>query len=155
LATITVVAPAVVYPGADSFFAQFTEKNSVSVAARRLVVLDSTPEWLAVASDGALILGTNQVAGANITSGKSATDVMVFVPATMIEINSNATGTDPIIGTAYGVVVSTNDHQLDQSDTSNDRFVVIRKSPRDTAGDTNIRVYAKVLPTALQFTTGL
>lgn len=155
MATITVVSPKTVYPGADSFFTQATEANSVSVAAMRWVYLDSSANWTPIASDGADLLGTNMVAGANITSGKTATDIFVYVPATIIEANSNATGTDPVIGIDYDIVVSSNDHQIDQADTSpGASMVVIRLSPKDVTGDTNVRVWVKGNPSILQFASG-
>lgn len=157
MATVTVTYPKVVYAGADSFYVDFIEANSTSLAALRLVTLNTgvPPKWVACASDPATILGTNIVAGVNLTTGLVATPIHVFVPGTIIEINSNATGTDPLIGTAYGLVVSTNDHQLDYTDTTNDVFIPIRQSPKDTALDTNIRMWVKIDPAVLLFNTGL
>lgn len=157
MATITVTYPKVVYPGADSFYVDRTEANSTTLAALRLVTLNTAvnPKWVAIASDPATILGTNIVAGVNATTGLVATPIHVFVPSTMIEINTNSTGTDPLVGTAYGCVVSTNDHQLDVTDTTNDVFIPIRISPKDAALDTNVRFWVKIDPAILLFTTGL
>ena len=155
MATITVVSPKTVFPGADSFFIQMTEKNSTTLAALRWVTTDSTPRWLAIATDPGTVAGTNMVAGVNATSGLVATDIQVYVPGTIVEANSNATGTDPIIGTAYEVVVSGNDHQVDQGATTTDIVIWLRISPRDAAGDTNVRGYVKFDPAVLTFTTGL
>lgn len=155
MATITVVSPKTVFHGGDGFFMQMTEKNSTTLAALRWVVTDSTPRWLAVASDPATLAGTNMVAGVNATSGLVATDLQIYVPGTIVEANSNASGTDPIVGTAYSIVVSTNDHQVDQADTTNDVVVWLRVSPRDATGDTNVRGYVKFIPSKLNFVTGL
>ena len=155
MATITVVAPKVVYPGADYHFESFVETNSTTLAAGRIAVI-STGRWAAAASDPAAgtILGQNTVAGTNVTSSNPAQDIAIFGVSTVIEINSNSTGTDPTIGTAYELVVSTNDHQLDVTTTTNDVLVPIRLSPKDTTGDTNIRVYARVVGTRLYWFQG-
>ena len=112
MATITVVSPKTVYPGPGTFFMQATEANSTTVAALRIVTINSTPRWAAIASDSTLVFGTNMVAGVKATSGLVATDIQVYVPGTIVEVNSNSTGTDPLVGTVYDVVVSGNDHQL-------------------------------------------
>ena len=157
MATITVVSPKTVYPGADSFFAQFTEANNTTVAALRWVVLNAAtpPKWLAISSDAPNILGTNMVAGVNATSGLVATDIFVYVPGTIIEANSNS-ATDLLIGTSYDTVVSSNDHQIDQTDTTGgSEFVPIRLSPKHASGDTNARHWGKFATSVLNFSQGL
>jgi len=160
MATITVVSPKTVYPGADSFFTQYTEANSTTLAALRWVTLDGSSNWVAVATDPATLLGTNMVAGANITSGKSATDIFVYVAGSVIEANTNSTGTDPVFGTGRDIVVSSNDHQVEVAAVSTATsatnrgtavFVPIRLSPKDATGDTNIRVWGKIRSRHLLF----
>lgn len=156
MATITVVAPKIINAGPGGFCENWTEANSTTVLAGRLSVSNLAEQWAAAASDPALgtLIGRNYVAGANVTTGNPSTTHQVFVTGTVIEINSNATGTDPERGVAYGIVVATNDHQLDQTDTTNDRLIVVRLSPLDATGDTNVRVWARPLSTALIYTAG-
>ncbi len=153
MATITVVAPRVVYPGADGHFENFTEANSTSLAAGRLVFIDgsnTSGRWTPTVSDGVTILGQNVVAGVNATTGLTATPIFIFNTNTVIEINTNSSGTDPLLYTGYSTVVSTNDHQLDTTDVANNRLTPLRLSPKDTTGDTNIRVWARLNPANLQ-----
>ena len=154
MATITVVSPKTVFPGADSFFFQQTEANSTTVAALRWVTINATPRWAAIASDPATVAGTNMVAGVNATSGLVATDIFAYVPGTIVEANSNS-ATDLLLGTAYGVVISTNDHQIDQTDTTNDVVIPLRLSPKDASADTNARHWVKFDPAVLIWSVGL
>lgn len=172
MATITVVSPKTIYPGADSFFRQIIEADSTTVAALRWVQTVATSGttaqyWSAVASDPTNILGTNMVAGANIGgAGKSATDIFVYVPRTVVEANSNSTGTsDPVAGLAYDIVVSGNDHQIasitvpSTASSATNRgtaiFTVLQNSPKDASLDTNIRVWAMPVSSRLQYVSGL
>lgn len=161
MATITVVSPKTIYPGGESFFMQMTEADSTTVAALRWVLINSTPRWAAIASDPDFILGTNMVAGVNATSGLVATDLQVYVPSTVVEANSNSTGTDPLIGVPRDAIVSTNNHQVDSlnavttaaslTNLGTGCFKMIRLSPKDTTLDTNIRIWVYVMPHKLQF----
>ncbi len=165
MATITVVSPKTVYPGADSYFMQLTEANSTTLAALRWVLINATPRWAACATDPDHVFGTNMVAGVNATSGLVATDLHAYVPSTIVEANSNSVGTDPLIGVPRDMVVSTNDHQVDTANavgtaasaTNRGTAVFILKalSPKDAAGDTNIRGWWRIMPNRLQFHSSL
>lgn len=153
MATITVVAPKVVFPGPMAHFEQWTEANSVSVAAGRIAVQNTAGKWAACASDPAIgtVLGRNVVAGSNVTTLNPTTDIFIFTPGVIIEINSNASGTDPVRGLAYSYVVSTNDHQLDQADTSHTDLMMLQLAPQSTSGDTNVAVWAVPVVTSLVY----
>lgn len=163
MATITVVSPKTIYPGKDSFFTQYTEADSVTVAALRWVLLNTAGNWLAVATDPLHLLGTNMVAGANITTGKSATDIFVYTPNTIVEANTNSSGTDPVPGAWGDVVVATNAHQFDLTVTTamttsalgTPVWSFLRNSPKDASLDTNIRAYAIPRAARLQFFTAI
>lgn len=150
MATIAIVAPRLVQPGPGGHFENFTESNSNTLLSGRLVFVNDDVRWASTVSDGATILGQNVATGSNATSGLSATPIFIFNTSTVIEINTTSTGTDPKIYSGYSVVVSGQDHQLDVSDISNNRLTPLRLSPKDTTGDTYIRVWCRLNPANLQ-----
>ena len=158
MATITVVSPKTIFPGPLAFFTQLTEQDSITVAALRWVLVNTSANWGPVASDPTSLLGTNMVAGANITSGKTATDIFVYATGTLVEANTNSTGTDPALFVPQDVVVSSNDHQIvvatqstaiSATNRGTAIFVPVRLSPKDAASDTNIREWAHPRPERL------
>ena len=158
MATITVVSPKTIFPGPLSFFTQLTEQDSITVAALRWVLVNTSGNWGPVASDPTSLLGTNMVAGANITSGKTATDIFVYTTGVIVEANTNSTGTDPSLFVPQDVVVSSNDHQIvvatqstaiSATNRGTAVFNMLRLSPKDASLDTNVREWAMPRPERL------
>lgn len=170
MATITVVRPKPVFLGPTSHFAVFDEAASLNTAALGILVLDSSGNAAISADDPAVgtIIGQNMAATAN--SGSAGTDVtmLVWVPGTIVEINTNSTGTDPVLGVEmdFEFTVGTAPNQTWQANMSTistassgtnlgtATYIMRGLSPRDASLDTNVRVYAGLRAPFLAFWYG-
>ena len=167
MATITVVRPRVVFPGNDSFFGVFNEAASLNTNARGILLVDDSANIDITADDPAVgtLVGQNMAGTAN--GGSAGTDVTMFCwsPSTILEINSNATGTDPQIGDNldFEFTVGTAPAQewvanltvttaSSGTNLGTATYVAVPStgaaaqgaiSPRDALLDTNVRVYVR------------
>jgi len=107
------------------------EADSQSFKAGELVYLSSGAVTVYAGRD-APVFGIALKDGTNVTSGNTEIPVALIRPDDMVLIqvedgsgNLEASNTTCVPGTAYDIIVSSNHHRIDSSDTTNPAFVFV------------------------------
>jgi hypothetical protein len=149
MATITQTAAKVAYTisGNAPEVVYYPEAASQSFKTGEFVYLVSgagnTNRVTVCAADPTGVLGM----AVHDATGVEGTQIPIFVANcdTVFEMNTNAATNEDNIGAQYGLTVSSNQHYVDISETTNKIFLTRGFAPGSAHGDTNARVFVQAL----------
>jgi hypothetical protein len=140
---------------------EFTEANSQSFKAGDIVKFDSSEDLAIGATGDAAFLGLAMKDATNVTTGNATIPVQVFLPGAEVEANVYDAGSDHVlVKDNYNKVVNfytaSNIAYIDPTLSTAGVFVIIGPAggQKGILGDTNPRVIARVLDTAMQGSGG-
>ena len=127
------------------------EAASQSFLVGELVYKNTDGQWEACASDATTIWGIAKEAA----SGTQGTEITVqtIMPGDEVEMVCSTTVAATYEGAAFAIVVASNVHKLDLTDTTNDAFT-LRRGVKDVFGAFTTRAICSILPGVAQAWTG-
>ena len=127
------------------------EATGQSFLVGELVYKDAAGQWTACASDAVVIWGQARQAATG-TQGTSL-GVQRIMPHDKVEFVCSTTVTAANEGIKYALVVSSNLHKIDLTDTDHDAFTLV-EGVKDVYGNYTTRAICSIVPTVAQASSG-